>query len=138
MGNSCSLGLRHVFMVLVLKCHFSFFPPLGLWSGNIFLIAPFSDHCLLVPFQIYQKSTDYLSDFVFMRYGGSERVGSDRQIQKSRQIARYEFVKRIDNSVPRVNVWHHAALVHCPVVNNNILSATVNYESMPMQYTEIF
>ena len=25
-----------------------FFPPLGLWSGNFFLIAPFSDHCLLV------------------------------------------------------------------------------------------
>ena len=32
------------------KCHFSFFPPLGLWSGNIFLIEPFPDHCLLVPF----------------------------------------------------------------------------------------
>ena len=32
------------------NCHFSFFPPLGLWSGNIFLIAPFPDHCLLVPF----------------------------------------------------------------------------------------
>ena len=27
-----------------------FFPPLGLWSGNIFLIALFPDHCLLVPF----------------------------------------------------------------------------------------
>ena len=27
-----------------------FFPPLGLWSGNFFLIAPFPDHCLLVPF----------------------------------------------------------------------------------------
>ena len=27
-----------------------FFPSLGLWSGNFFLIAPFPDHCLLVPF----------------------------------------------------------------------------------------
>ena len=27
-----------------------FFPPLGLWSGNIFLVASFPDHCLLVPF----------------------------------------------------------------------------------------
>ena len=27
-----------------------FFPPLGLWSGDVFLIAPFSDHYLLVPF----------------------------------------------------------------------------------------
>ena len=27
-----------------------FFLTLGLWSGNIFLIAPFSDHCLLLRF----------------------------------------------------------------------------------------
>ena len=27
--------------------------PLGLWSGNFFLIAPFPDHCLLVPFYKY-------------------------------------------------------------------------------------
>ena len=26
---------------------------LGLWSGNLFLIAPFPDHCLLVPFYVY-------------------------------------------------------------------------------------
>ena len=26
------------------------FSPFGLWSGNFFLIAPFPDHCLLVPF----------------------------------------------------------------------------------------
>ena len=56
LGNSCSLGLRLVFMVRVPKCHFSFFPPLGLWSGNYFLIAPFPDHCLFVLFQ-----NEYLS-----------------------------------------------------------------------------
>ena len=39
-----------------------FFPPLGLWSGNIFLIVPFPDHCLLVPshcvvlFDLFLKS----------------------------------------------------------------------------------
>ena len=27
-----------------------FFPPLGLWSGDFFLIAAFPDHCVLVPF----------------------------------------------------------------------------------------
>ena len=27
-----------------------FFPTLGLWSGNFFLIAPFPDHCLPVLF----------------------------------------------------------------------------------------
>ena len=26
------------------------FSHLGFWSGNFFLIAPFSDHCLLLPF----------------------------------------------------------------------------------------
>ena len=26
------------------------FPHLGFWSGNLFLIAPFTDRCLLVPF----------------------------------------------------------------------------------------
>ena len=46
LGNSCSLGLRYVFLVLVPKCHFSFFPPLCLWRGNFFLIAPFPDHFL--------------------------------------------------------------------------------------------
>ena len=29
-----------------------FFPHLGFWSGNLFLIAPFPDLCLLVPFNV--------------------------------------------------------------------------------------
>ena len=29
-----------------------FFSHLGFWSGNLFLIAPFPDLCLLVPFYI--------------------------------------------------------------------------------------
>ena len=37
-------GYKYLSVILV------FFPPLGLWSGNFFLIAPFPDHCLLVPF----------------------------------------------------------------------------------------
>ena len=27
-----------------------FFPASGFWSGNLFMIAPFPDRCLLVPF----------------------------------------------------------------------------------------
>ena len=49
LGNSCPLGLydmiswyKHLYVILV-------FPHIGLWSGNFFLIAPFSDHCLLFP-----------------------------------------------------------------------------------------
>ena len=50
LGNSCSFGLLNVFMVLVPYCWFVF-SRLGFWSGNHFLIAPFPDRCLLVPFK---------------------------------------------------------------------------------------
>ena len=49
--NSCSFGLRYVswykYLIVTL-----FFSHLGFWSGNLFLIAPFPDLCLLVPFDI--------------------------------------------------------------------------------------
>ena len=47
--NSCSFGLRYVswykFLIVSLV-----FPHLGFWSGNLFLIAPFPELCLLEPF----------------------------------------------------------------------------------------
>ena len=48
--NSCSFGLRYVswYKYLTVSLVFSH---LGFWSGNLFLIAPFPDLCLLVPFQ---------------------------------------------------------------------------------------
>ena len=50
--NSCSFGLRYVswYKYLIVSLVFSH---LGFWSGNLFLIAPVPDLCLLVPF--YQK-----------------------------------------------------------------------------------
>ena len=49
--NSCSFGLRFVswYMYLIVSLVFSH---LGFWSGNLFLIAPFPDLCLLVPFYL--------------------------------------------------------------------------------------
>ena len=49
--NSCSFGLRYVswYKCLIVSLVFSH---LGFWSGNLFLIAPFPDLCLLVPFDI--------------------------------------------------------------------------------------
>ena len=46
--NSCSFGLRCVswYKYLTVSLVFSH---LGFWSGNLFLIAPFPDLCLLVP-----------------------------------------------------------------------------------------
>ena len=46
---SCSFGLRNVFLVSVPDC-WLFFSHLCFWSGNLFLIVPFPDLCLLVPF----------------------------------------------------------------------------------------
>ena len=50
--NSCSFGLRYVswYKYLIVSLVFSH---LGFWSGNLFLIAPFPDLCLLVPFYMY-------------------------------------------------------------------------------------
>ena len=47
--NSCSFGLRYVswYKYLIVSLVFSH---LGFWSGNLFLIAPFPDLCLIVPF----------------------------------------------------------------------------------------
>ena len=46
--NSCSFGLRYVswYKYLIVSLVFSH---LGFLSGNLFLIAPFPDLCLLVP-----------------------------------------------------------------------------------------
>ena len=54
--NSCSFGLRYVswYKYLIVSLVFSH---LGFWSGNLFLIAPFPDLCLLVPFFHYKSKT---------------------------------------------------------------------------------
>ena len=57
--NSCSFGSRYVswykYLIVSLVCSH-----LGFWSGNLFLLAPFPDLCLLVPFSRYM----YLDDLV--------------------------------------------------------------------------
>ena len=40
------------------------FPHLGFWSGNFFLIAPFPDHGLPVPFYILKQ---YTTDSMYER-----------------------------------------------------------------------
>ena len=54
--NSCSFGLRYVswYKYLIVTLVFSH---LGVWSGKIFLIAPFPDLCLLVPFNTFKECT---------------------------------------------------------------------------------
>ena len=57
--NSCSFGLRYVswYKCLIVSLGFSH---LGFWSGNLFLIAPFPDLCLLVPFYPYTTTESTL------------------------------------------------------------------------------
>ena len=52
--NSCSFDLRYVswYKYLIVSLVFSH---LGFWSGNLFLIAPFPDLCLLVPFFVFRS-----------------------------------------------------------------------------------
>ena len=43
------------------------FSHLGFWSGNLFLIAPFPDLCLLVPFHSFKRAhirTCMISNFI--------------------------------------------------------------------------
>ena len=70
--NSCSFGLRYVswYKYLIVSLVFSH---LGFWSGNLFLIAPFPDLCLLVPFNrydIYFNLLDiyYKEDILYSKY----------------------------------------------------------------------
>ena len=58
--NSCSFGLRYVswYKYLIVSLVFSH---LGFWSGNLFLIAPFPDLCLLVPF--FARVCNHVTDF---------------------------------------------------------------------------
>ena len=60
--NSCSFGLRYVswYKYLIVSLVFSH---LGFWSGNLFLIAPFPDLCLLVPFDLLDRVSQKCSRY---------------------------------------------------------------------------
>ena len=60
--NSCSFGLRYVswYKYMIVSLVFSH---LGFWSGNLFLIAPFPDLCLLVPFHYENWPIQYTELF---------------------------------------------------------------------------
>ena len=77
--NSCSFGLRYVswYKYLIVSLVFSH---LGFWSGNLFLIAPFPDLCLLVPLDRVGNS----DNFNFMGGGG----GFHRFCKSERSVRR--------------------------------------------------
>ena len=62
--NSCSFGLRYVSWYKYLTVNLVF-SHLGFWSGNLFLIAPFPDLCLLVPFPYIDEILNGDADVLF-------------------------------------------------------------------------
>ena len=95
--NSCSFGLRYVswYKYLIVSLVFSH---LGFWSGNLFLIAPFPDLCLLVPFyadmtenqQIFQLHAIQMCDFQKLR---STMIFAIKcmKVENREQITHFEF-----------------------------------------------
>ena len=77
--NSCSFGLRYVswYKYLIVSLVFSH---LGFWSGNLFLIAPFPDLCLLVPFlsrgagKPVARDSEYVPEIVLYRHDCAAKV----------------------------------------------------------------
>ena len=71
--NSCSFGLRYVswYKYLIVSLVFSH---LGFWSGNLFLIAPFPDLCLLVPFCVAKPKA--LISFAVTENKGADQLRS--------------------------------------------------------------
>ena len=63
--NSCSFGLLYVswYKYLIVGLVFSH---LGFWSGNLFLVAPFPDLCLLVPFQYTIHETIHIQKYIYI------------------------------------------------------------------------
>ena len=75
--NSCSFGLRYVswYKYLIVSLVFSH---LGFWGGNLFLIAPFPDLCLLVPFSKEKMFEYYGNIHVYCPgVGTDEPLGSN-------------------------------------------------------------
>ena len=69
--NSCSFGLRYVswYKCLIVSLVFSH---LGFWSGNLFLVAPFPDLCLLVPFFSVQAHNAIMDTRIVVQSHGDQ------------------------------------------------------------------
>ena len=97
--NSCSFGIRYVswYKYLIVSL---FFSDLGFWSGNLFLIAPFPDLCLLVPlFRDWVKAID--------KYAVLLNAPDDRKQLMAFQSATGAvsgFIERYMNAHPH-NTW---------------------------------
>ena len=102
--NSCSFGLRYVswYKYLIVSLVFSH---LGFWSGNLFLIAPFPDLCLLVPF--YDFCDTLISEYI-MRSGEIPKewslacfVRSEKLMKPHNYVEGHKFCRLTDLTICR-------------------------------------
>ena len=95
--NSCSFGLRYVswYKYLIVSLVFSH---LGFWSGNLFLIAPFPDLCLLVPLDLLVDRIvndnlnidDGVTNFSAVLYDNANRIFGKSITVKTSQTRKYK------------------------------------------------
>ena len=138
--NSCSFGLRYVswYKCLIVSLVFSH---LGFWSEKLFLIAPFPDLCLLVPFhkirksfsKFYRRHYELISNFnvwlkTLLREGLSELELYGDLVSKFKKIlGKNEFSFQFRKTITlyrriwyNLNVMRQAAcLVFNPIIVNN-------------------
>ena len=92
--NSCSFGLRYVswYKYLIVSLVFSH---LGFWSGNLFLIAPFPDLCLLVP-SLFKY---HLNDSSCTIFGGSRREDASNAVSNRLTVSSPDevYIDKIEN-----------------------------------------
>ena len=103
--NNCSFGLRYVswYKYLIVSLVFSH---LGFWSGNLFLIAPFPDLCLLVPWwwnkQVEEAVKEKRRCFKLWKAGGSRAAynsakrASNRAVYHAKNEAEKVALQKID------------------------------------------
>ena len=93
--NSCSFGLRYVSWCgcLIVGLVFSH---LGFWSGNLFLIAPFPDLCLLVPFfEQGIKFIEHIYDFRIKQFYTIEQLQNFYNIPQNDYLKYHNIVSNI-------------------------------------------
>ena len=95
--NSCSFGLRYIswYKCLIVSLVFSH---LGFWSGNLFLIAPFPDLCLLVPLNVYPVKIMYhcFTDFA-SEFSGINTFPTDVNTDSDNELGNHVYLVTLKN-----------------------------------------
>ena len=74
------------------NCQLSF-SHLGVWNGDFFLIAPFPDHCLLVPFGIFEIKIAGIEDKEIIQLNNITKSGQQAGKKvRNRTVQKYYYM----------------------------------------------